>query len=79
MEHTHFKVVDYTDGESDNTGFEEFEELTISLLKYVREAIILLNFTVHQEELKKELSRDTNNIFLPLDTHTYEDEWKMIF
>lgn len=90
MEHRYLKILDFFDGKAmpddertdrlaDAVNFADFEALTIALLKYAREAIILLVMTIHAEEHNRSLSRSPNEIVLPMITTPYEDDWKRIF
>jgi len=90
MEHGYLKVLDFYCKESsisDNNfdqlaykiSFKDFEELTLQLLKYVREAIILLVFSVKRAEEIKESERKTDEILLPMFADIYDDDWKQIF
>ncbi len=90
MEHRYLKILDFfggqaisdskrTDRLADAIDFADFEALTIALLKYAREVIILLVLTVHVEEHNRSLSRGPNEIIPPMPTALYEDDWKRIF
>lgn len=90
MEHGYLKILDsyckdilIDDSRLDqlayNISFTDFEKLTLQLLKYVREAIILLVFSVKREEEIKESHRNNNEILAHMHTDKYEDEWKQIF
>ncbi|MCL2841911.1 MAG: LA2681 family HEPN domain-containing protein [Oscillospiraceae bacterium] len=90
MEHGYLKVLDFFGGEAlddndrldqlaHNIGFESFEKLTLQLLNYVREAIILLVFAVKRMEDVKESHRSPNELVSPMLTNEYDDDWKQIF
>lgn len=90
MEHRYLKVLDYFDStevESDDRidnlaytiSFNDFEKLTIELLKLTREAIIQLTMIIQTEEDRKNIVREKKGEksgFLYL--HEYEDDWKHI-
>jgi hypothetical protein len=89
MEHRYLKILDYFDdnmsNESNriddyayNIGFEDFEKLTIGLLRLTREAIIQLTMIVQIEEEKKEQQRDPNELIGSMSVAQYDDEWKQI-
>lgn len=90
MEHGYLKILDtyckellIDDSRLDqlayNISFEDFEKLTLQLLTYVREAIVLLVFSVKREEDIKEFHRRPDEILAPMYTDKYDDEWKQIF
>ena len=90
MEHTYLKILDFYGGSmlkddtradklAYNISFSDFEKLTITLLRYAREAIILLIFSIKYEERHRKTSHDANALFMPMHTDTYDDEWKQIF
>lgn len=88
MEHTYLKVLDtkmmvFSEGRKDelayNISFLDFEKSIISLLKYAREAIILLVLSVKSEEERKEESLTLDKSVMSMYTDKYEDEWKQIF
>ena len=89
MEHGFLKVLDFFDEEipidsrldqlAYNISFIDFEKLTLQLLKYVREAIILLVFSIKREEEIKKSHRNTDEILVPMHVDKYDDEWKQIF
>lgn len=85
MEHRYLKILsddmdisdDRKDILADNIRFEYFEYLTISLIKYAREAIILLVMGINAEERKRKNNKEKT---IPtVNTFEYEDEWKQIF
>lgn len=80
MEHKYLKIVDDTFISSERVDDEladliiersEFEELSIELLKVVREAIIVLTQVIYLEE-----SREDGSHVLPIRTSEYNDDWK---
>lgn len=90
MEHGYLKIIDtyckelfIDDSRLDklayNISFEDYEKLTLQLLKYVREAIVLLVFSVKREEEIKESHRSSDEILAPMYTDKYDDEWKHIY
>ena len=85
MEHRYFKVLDWADENQERLdklaytiSFDIFEKLTISLLRYAREAIILLIKAVFVEEYNRRKDMG-DRIIMPMHTSPYEDEWKQIF
>ena len=79
MEHGYLKIIDtyckelfIDDSRLDklayNISFEDYEKLTLQLLKYVREAIVLLVFSVKREEEIKESHRSSDEILAPMYT-----------
>jgi len=88
MEHGCLIVLDFyckeiADTQSDQLAyyisFADFEKLTMQLLKYIRELIILLVFSIKRAEEIKESQRNPNTIQMPMYTDRYDDEWKQIF
>jgi len=90
MEHRYLKILDFFGGSmmldtdrkdrlADTMSFSEFEALTVALLKYAREAILLLVMAIYVEEHNRALDRDSNVIIPPMMTTPYDDEWKRIF
>lgn len=90
MEHGYLKILDSYYNEkmlnnnrldqlAYNISFVDFEKLTLQLLRYVREAIILLVFSINREEEIKETYRNPNEIAIPMYADKYDDEWKQIF
>lgn len=87
MEHRYLKIIDYyglnqnkQDNRLDefayNISFNDFEKLTIELLKLTREAIIQLIMVVKIEESKKESNRDPDQVIGNLSLFEFDDEWK---
>lgn len=91
MEHRYLKVLDYFDSDApqiDNRtddfayiiSFENFEKLTIELLKLTREAIIQLTMIVQTEEDKRErVSKKSLDFIQPISLSKFDDEWKQIW
>ncbi|WP_252225741.1 LA2681 family HEPN domain-containing protein [Clostridium sp. ZBS2] len=86
IEHKYLKIIDdkflgFCNNEVDDDlayikTFREFEEASIRLMKYAREAIILLSLSVHCEERFRARKRNDNQFIMPIDLLKYEDEWK---
>lgn len=51
----------------------------MQLLRYSREAIILLVLAVHREEQLRNEQRDVNGLVAPMYLDKFEDTWKQIF
>lgn len=90
IEHRYFKIVDRDISKGKGTSiskddmakvvtFNEFKNATMKLMKYTREAIILLSLSVHCEEKIRARKREKNKLIAPRDLYEYEDEWKQIF
>lgn len=88
MEHRYFKILDYYSKSSPNDridnlayliSFEEFETLTIELMKNTREVIILLVMSIYVAEKNRETRRQQAEKIGQMFTTQYEDEWKQIF
>ena len=89
MEHRYLKILDFyaedshsnyrKDRLADTMLFSDFEYLTIELLKYAREAILLLSMTVHAHEGKRKQNTLFSEIVPSIQSDTYDDEWKRIF
>ena len=90
MEHGYLKIIDtyckelfIDDSRLDklayNISFEDYEKLTLQLLKYVREAIVLLVFSVKKRKRLRESHRSSDEILAPMYTDKYDDEWKHIY
>jgi len=90
MEHGYLKIIDLPikelrnddvrlDRLAYNISFIDFEKLTLQLLKYVREAIILLVFSIKRNEENEESLRNPQKLMMPMYTSKYDDEWKQIF
>ena len=89
MEHRYLKILEYNskgnfftenrlDKLAHNISFSDFEVLTLQLLKNVREAVILLVFSIRRAEEIKE-SSNTDRITVPMYASKYWDDWKQIF
>jgi len=87
MEHRYLKILDYFDESvrdevnsldelAENIGFDDFEMLTMGLLRLAREAIIHVSMIVQIEEDKKD--KDPKTLTVAVCTGNYEDEWKRI-
>lgn len=86
LEHKYVKVVwdlfsDRTNGEIDDLALYitemELYDITLQLLKIVREAIICLSLCVNIEEQKRKSASRTDKLILPISLLEYEDEWKL--
>lgn len=85
LEHKYVKIVwglfsDRTDGEIDDLVLyiseSELYEITLQLLKIVREAILCLSLCVNIKETTKKEKLDSKEVILPLNLMSYDDEWK---
>ncbi|NTL99138.1 ATP-binding protein [Enterococcus faecium] len=91
MEHRYLKVLDYYDSEISSSesivddfaykiSFDNFEKLTIELLRLTREAIIQLAMIIQIEEDKKEKDRKKSGKMVgPIPLSKFDDEWKQIW
>ena len=88
MEHRYFKILDNLSNSSSNDridnfayriSFEEFEALTIALMKNAREVIILLVMSIYAAENIREKKRSPKEMIGQMFTTQYDDEWKQIF
>ncbi len=88
MEHRSLKVVRYpfdsevsktldSDNLSYKISFEEFNNLTLELFKYVRETIIMLVFAMQVNEENKE--KTSKDFIMEINCDEYLDEEKLIF
>ncbi|WP_407144555.1 LA2681 family HEPN domain-containing protein [Marinilactibacillus psychrotolerans] len=87
MEHRYLKILDYyEDGLNNNDerfdefayniSFQEFEKLTVELLKLTRESIIQLTMIIEIEESKKKVNKDSNQLLGQLFLSKFHDKWK---
>lgn len=89
LEHRYLKVHDrmffprtedaFNDTLAKSIYFKDLENAVIELMKYVREAIILLALSVHKEEQIREKGRREDGLIMPIYVDKYDDEWKQIF
>jgi len=66
----------FTDGLAVSLGRDEFEDMTLHLLRMARAAIIYLTLGVHREERIRAKQRDPNEITPPMFLDNWEDDWK---
>ncbi|GEL68200.1 hypothetical protein MPS01_23550 [Marinilactibacillus psychrotolerans] len=57
-----------------NISFQEFEKLTVELLKLTRESIIQLTMIIEIEESKKKLNKDSNQLLVQLFLSKFHDK-----
>ena len=67
---------DFCDSLAKSLSRDEFEVLTLHLLRMARAAIIQLALSVHWEERLRANERDSDSITPPMLLDTWEDEWK---
>ncbi|MCB9838213.1 MAG: hypothetical protein H6813_02645 [Phycisphaeraceae bacterium] len=66
----------FTDGLAVSLSREEFEAMTMRLLRMTRAAIIYLSLGVHREERVRATERGPNAITPPMFLDKWEDDWK---
>lgn len=66
----------FTDGLAVSLGRDEFEDMTLHLLRMARAAIIYLTLGIHREERIRTSQRDPGAITPPMALDTWEDDWK---
>lgn len=87
LEHKYVKVIndiwgdDYKSEKYDDLVFyvseSELYDITLNLLKILRESIICLSLCVHIEEEKKKDSLSSDTVICPINFGEYEDDWKI--
>lgn len=66
----------FIDGLAESLSRDEFEGMTLHLLKLVRAAIIYLTLGVHREEGRRTVERGPDAITPPMLLDNWDDEWK---
>jgi len=72
-------MIKKSDGYAYYIGFDEFEELTIELLRFTREAIIQLTMIIQIEEDKTMKNHDPQKPIGSMSLSEYNDDWKRIW
>ncbi|MFB5265179.1 LA2681 family HEPN domain-containing protein [Paenibacillus enshidis] len=89
LEHRYFKLHDslfvpheepaLSDTLAKSVKIDVFKSTCMQLLRYSREAIILLVLAVHREEQLRNEQRDANRLVAHMYLDKFEDTWKQIF
>ncbi|WP_245946546.1 LA2681 family HEPN domain-containing protein [Paenibacillus cellulosilyticus] len=89
LEHRYFKLHDsmfvpceepaLSDTLAKSVDIDVFKNTCMQLLRYSREAIILLVLAVHREERLRNEQRDIDKFVAPMFLDKFEDAWKQIF
>lgn len=89
LEHRYLKIHDsmlslhtdsaFSDTLAKSVYFSEFEDATMTLAKYAREAIIMLVLAVHREEQNRSKKRASDIKIGHIALDKYQDDWKQVF
>lgn len=86
LEHKYVKVYSEifpirSDGSVDDLAYylseKRLKQITLDIMKLIREVLINLSLAVHSEEIKRDKKRVKGTIIPKVNFMNYEDEWKM--